>query len=136
MILFLDACIIIYWIEASDPFHARLMARLRAFRQKAPETTFAVSRLSWLECMVKPLRDKDRALVDEYRAFFDAKQLSVIELTAPIIERATALRAEHGLKTPDALQAASALELAGDVLFLTNDQRFGKVAGLPVEIPA
>ena len=85
---------------------------------------------------MKPLRDHDQALVDEYRAFFDAKQLSVIELTAPVIECATALRAEHGLKTLDALQAASALELAGDVLFLANDRRFEKVPGLRTEIPA
>ena len=136
MILFLDACIVIYWIEAPDPFHACLMARLRALHEQATDATFDVSRLSWLECMVKPLRDKDQDLVDEYRRFFDAGQLQVVELGAPVIERATSLRAMHGLKTPDALQAASALELRGDVLFMTNDQRFKQVPALRVEIPA
>jgi predicted nucleic acid-binding protein len=121
--LFLDACIIIYWIEAPDPFHARLMARLRALRRQAPDAGFAVSRLSWMECLVKPMRDNDQALMDEYRVFFDAGQLQVIELSAPVIERATSLRAKHGLRTPDALQAASALEITGDILFLTNDER-------------
>ena len=136
MILFLDACIVIYWIEATDPLRACLKARLHALREQAPEATFAVSRLSWLECMVKPLRENDEALVNEYRAFFEAGQLGIVELTPPVIERATSLRAKHGLKTPDALQAACALELGGEVLFVTSDADFRKVPNLRVEILA
>ena len=136
MILFLDACIIIYWIEASEPLRARLKAHLHVLREQVPDATFAVSRLSWLECMVKPLRDNDEALVHEYRAFFEAGQLEIVELTPPVIERATSLRAKHGLKTPDALQVACALELGGDVYFLTNDESFRKVLELRVEILA
>ena len=133
LILFLDACVVIYWIEAPDPFHARLIERLRALREQVPDASFAVSGLSRLECMGKPLRDGDQALLDEYRAFFEAGQLQIVELTAPVIERATQLRARHGLMTPDALQAASALQLEGDVLFLTNDDHFRSVGGLRVE---
>jgi hypothetical protein len=48
VILFLDACIVIDWIEAPDPFHARLMERLRALRRETPGAIFAVSRLNWL----------------------------------------------------------------------------------------
>ena len=136
MILFLDACIVIYWIEAPDPFHGRLMQCLRSLRQRSPDSTFAVSRLSWMECMVKPLRENDQPLADDYRSFFEAGQLQVIELTQRVIERATALRAKHQLRTPDALQVASAFEAGGDVLFLTNDKSFRRVPGLKIEIPA
>jgi predicted nucleic acid-binding protein len=136
VILFLDACIVIYWIEASDPLRTRLTARLHALREQAPDATFAVSRLSWLECMVKPLRDNDEALANEYRAFFEAGQLKVLELTPPVIERAAMLRAKHGLKTPDAVQAACALELGGEVLFVTSDAGFRRVPDLRVEILA
>jgi predicted nucleic acid-binding protein len=133
--LFLDACIVVYWIEARDPFHARLMGLLRALRRESPEAMFAVSRLSVLECLVQPLRDGDADLIDAYRDFFDAGQLQVVELTAAVVDRAATLRASHGLKTPDALQAASALELPGDVLFLTNDRRFARVPGLRLRLP-
>ncbi|MCE2971024.1 MAG: PIN domain-containing protein [Burkholderiales bacterium] len=135
MTLFLDACIVVYWIEARDPFHARLMGMLRALRRESPEAMFAVSRLSVLECLVQPLRDGDADMIDAYRDFFDAGQLQVVELTAAVVDRATTLRASHGLKTPDALQAASALELPGDVLFLTNDRRFARVPGLRLRLP-
>jgi len=136
VILFLDACIVIYWIEASDPLRARLKAHFHALREQVPDATFAVSRLSWLECMVKPLRDNDEALANEYRAFFEAGQLKVIELTPSVIERAASLRARYGLKTPDALQAACALEPGGEVCFVTNDEGFRKVPELRVEILA
>ena len=135
MILFLDACIVVYWIEAPDPFHARLMKRLGALRTQYPDASFAVSRLSWMECMVKPLRDDDQALINEYNAFFDAAQLRMVELTASVVQRATLLRARYALKMPDALQAACALELPGESLFLTNDKNFKKVPGLQLEIP-
>jgi predicted nucleic acid-binding protein len=89
-----------------------------------------------MECMVKPPRENDQALADDYRSFFDASHLQVIELTPPVVERAAALRARHELRTPDALQVASAFEAGGDVLFLTNDKGFRRVPGLQIEIPA
>jgi predicted nucleic acid-binding protein len=112
------------------------MQALRSLRQRSPDSTFAVSRLSWMECMVKPPRENDQALADDYRSFFAASHLQVIELTPPVVERATALRARHELRTPDALQVASAFEAGGDVLFLTTNKGFRRVPGLKIEIPA
>jgi predicted nucleic acid-binding protein len=43
------------------------------------------------------------------------------------------LRANHNLKTPDAIHAATALA-AGCVLFVTNDAGFRCVPGLPVAV--
>jgi hypothetical protein len=105
------------------------MAHLRALRQEAPEARFAVSRLSWLECMVKPMRDNDQALMSEYRAFFEAGAWTMVGLTVPAVELATTLRDQDGLKTPDALQAASALQFGGETVFVTNDTRFGQRLG-------
>ena len=85
---------------------------------------------------MKPLRDNDEALANEYRTFVEAAQLAVIELTPPVIERAASLRARIGLKTPDALQAACALELRGEVLFVTSGERFRKMPNLRVKILA
>jgi len=122
--LFLDACIVVYWIEAPDPFHARLMAQLGNLRREHPGATFAVSRLSLLECLVAPVREGDAATIEAYREFFESSDLRIVELSAIVIEHATTLRASLNLRTPDALQAASALALEGDTLFLTNDKAF------------
>lgn len=91
---------------------------------------FAVSRLSVLECLVHRLRDGDAAAVGRYRDFFSADDLQIVELTPAVIDLATRLRAAHGIRTPDAIQAASALSLPGRTIFMTGDAAFRKIDGL------
>ncbi|MFB6359654.1 MAG: type II toxin-antitoxin system VapC family toxin [Thiohalorhabdaceae bacterium] len=55
-----------------------------------------------------------------------------VSLAERVLERATQLRADNGLKTPDAIQAASALALGEGVQFVTADQDFGRLAELTV----
>jgi len=134
MTLFLDANIIIYRVETVDPFNQQLLLLLQELTTKHSNTDFAVSRLSMLECLVKPLRDKNSNQIDRYRAFFVSTGLQIIEINALVIETATLLRARHGLRTPDAIQAASALSLKGPVTFLTGDKQFKKLPGLNVRL--
>lgn len=136
MILFLDANIIIYRVEAVEPFNQHVLTALRALVEKYPDSGFAVSRLSLMECLVKPLRDQNTADMDRYRGFFSSTGLQIVEVSALVIETATILRARHGLRTPDAIQAASALSIKGPVTFLTGDRQFRKVPGLNVQLVA
>lgn len=131
MTIFLDACALIYLIEAKEPFHGQVVTALRQAHERHPQARLAMSRLSVLECLVKPLRDGDQGLIDDYRAFFAARDLSLVEITPEVIEAALGIRAQSGLRTPDAIQAACALAVPdGGCLFLTNDKRFDRVAGL------
>ena len=57
-------------------------------------------------------------------------QARIVELTAAVVDTATTLRASYVLKTPDALQAASALSLGDDVVFVTADLGFARLSGL------
>ena len=133
MILFLDACVVIYWMETAEPFYSRFMAKLRTFYQQDPRTEIAVSRLSHLECLVKPLQADDQTLLNNYRAYFTSPGLRIVELNSSIMEQAAVLRANYrGLRTPDAIQAACALSLTGEVVFLTGDVRFAKVPELRI----
>lgn len=134
MTLFLDANIIIYRVEAVAPFNQQVVEVLRTLVDKSPYAGFAVSRLSMMECLVKPLREQNSADIDRYRAFFVSAGLQIVEVSAQVIETATMLRARHGLRTPDAIQAASAMSITGPVTFLTGDKHFGKVPGLNVQL--
>lgn len=96
-----------------------------------PDTHFAISRLALLEVRVKPMRDNDTALLRRYDEFF-AGRMEMVEIDAAVIDRATALRAAHGLKTADSIHAASALSLKEPALFVTGDQVFERVIGLKV----
>ena len=53
-----------------------------------------------------------------------------MELSPAVVERATLLRAEHNLRTPDALQAASCLELGANTVMVTGDAGFQRVPAL------
>ena len=135
MILFFDACTLIYWQEAKEPFYSELKEKLQTLYLQYPNAQVAVSRLSQLECLVKPYKDDDLNLITRYQDFFANDDLITIELTERVILQAVSLRAEiKALKTPDALQAASALSISDDVIFVTNDAVFEKVNELTLQL--
>ena len=134
MTFFLDANVIIYRVEAVEPFNHQVLVVLQELVAKHPNAGFAVSRLSMMECLVKPLREQNSADIDRYRGFFASTGLHVVEMNAFVIETATILRARNGLRTPDAIQAASAISIKGPVTFLTGDRHFRSVPGLNVRL--
>jgi predicted nucleic acid-binding protein len=72
------------------------------------------------------LRYKRAKLVEAYRELF-MTYLRVIALSSSIAEKAASLRAVHNIKTPDAIQIATALEQNAD-FFLTNDARLSRLS--------
>jgi predicted nucleic acid-binding protein len=134
MILFLDACALIYRVEEVAPWNARLVKLIADLRRRHAGLQFAVSRLSYLECRVQPLRDGDEALALRYEALFAAPELHTVEIDANVIEGAARIRAQFGLRTPDAIQAASCLSLDKEHIFLTNDSAFRRVPRLALRM--
>lgn len=132
MIAFLDASAIRYLIEGAGPFASRVRAELGRAARSHPSLEVALCRLSWLKCRSGPMRARDAALLAHYDAFFNRPDLRWVELTQTVVERAAAIRATYGLRIPDALQAASWLQLRTGHSFLTGDASFGKVEGLNV----
>ena len=132
MRLYLDASTIIYAIESLPPFRDIVIARV--MQAEGTEGGIIItSRLSRLECRVKPLREANADLLGKYDEFFTRRLVSVVEVTAPVIERATDLRARYGLRTPDAIHLATALEDETD-LFLTGDAALARCAEVRVEV--
>lgn len=130
MRIFLDACIIIYWVECAQPFHAKLLAQLASIAEQHPKHLLTISRLSLLECLVKPLRHQEKSILKIYQDFFESPSLSIVEIDAQVIDIATLLRSKYALRTPDAIQAASCLSAKTPHRFLTNDKRFSNIPTL------
>lgn len=134
VIIFLDANIIIYQVEAVPAFRDQVRSVVTEIFDTHPNSRFAVSRLSLLECLVKPVRERNAPLIERYRSFFTASDLTIVEISPPVIDRALLLRADTGLRTPDAIQAASALSLTDPAIFVTGDNGFSKVSDLSFRI--
>lgn len=130
MIAFLDSSALIYLVEGAASFATAVRERLTELQRAHPDLQTAVSRLAHLECRLHPLKNGDDTLLARYDAFFDRPDLLCVELNATVVDLATLLRARYGVKTPDALQAASCLQLGNDHLFLTGDAAFRRIAGL------
>lgn len=81
--------------------------------------------LTLLEVLVKPLRDGHSQIADEYRQLLtSSSNLKLHAIDEAVSQRAASLRAGHAwLRTPDALQLATAIEHGADVI-VTNDERW------------
>jgi predicted nucleic acid-binding protein len=134
VIAFFDASALIYLIEGAEPFATKVRKELAAAARKHPDLGAAVSRLSWLECRVGPMKGNDSATLAAFDTFFSRSDLVWVELSKDVVELAAAIRVQTGLRTPDALQAASCLQLGSDHLFLTGDSAFKRVADLNVKM--
>ena len=80
-----------------------------------------------LETRVLPLREGDQRLLNRYDAFFSTLHAYASPMSSGVFDLATQIRAEHRLKTPDALHLASALHSGCDE-FWTLDVRLNRAA--------
>ncbi|MBK7472756.1 MAG: PIN domain-containing protein [Betaproteobacteria bacterium] len=107
MIAFFDASALIYLIEGKEPFARKVRGQLAVATKEHSNLGAGVSRLTWLECRVRPMKANDSAVLAAFDAFFARTDLVWVELTRDVVELAAAIRVRHGLRTPDSLQAAS-----------------------------
>lgn len=132
--VFLDASAIIYLLEGAADIRQAARETLVGLSQRQADQAIAVSSLSLLECRVHPMRHGDDDRLAIFESFFDDPGLFIVELDRNVIDRATRLRAQHGIRTPDALQAASCFELDRDAPFVTVDRDFRRIPGLDVHL--
>jgi predicted nucleic acid-binding protein len=126
--VYLDTNCFIYSIERIEPFDAIL----RPVWEAAQSGQFEIicSELVILEALVKPLQAGDEELVSLFQDMFRSREVRLIPADAVLWEKAANLRATFsGLKTPDALHAATALA-HGRGIFVTNDPVFRRIADL------
>lgn len=93
MFAFLDASALIYLVEGAEPFAARTRRALSDLAQREPPAAVALSRLTWLECRVRPLREGESQVLEAFDAFFRRSDIVWVELSAQVIELATEIRA-------------------------------------------
>jgi uncharacterized protein len=130
--LYLDANVIIYGYEADPPLKHLVLTRLAEWCRSV-DGELATSVFSRLECRVMPLRNGNGGLLAKYDDFFSGDAVEVVEITLPIIDLATTLRARHGFKSPDAIHLATALHI-GASRFLTADAALKRCSGIDVEV--
>jgi predicted nucleic acid-binding protein len=94
------------------------------------EFRIVTSFVTLIEVLVQPLRQGRADWAQEYReVLLNSPNLITVPVDEDIAEEAAKLRAQFKLRTPDAIQLATAIR-SGAPWFLTNDADLPKVPGL------
>lgn len=131
--VFFDTAPIIYFIEKNNRYHSLVKPIISMLDSE--QARGITSTITLLEVLLHPLRGGKKELADKYKSILLASNgLTTCEISHEISEYAALLRAQHGLKTPDAIQLSTSLINKSD-FFLTNDPSFKRAAQVTVIIP-
>ncbi len=126
----LDTLVFIYHFEG-NPRYVPLTTSL--FRRiESREMNAITSVLTLTELLTGPkMHGRDELVATYERLLAVFPNLSLLAVDQSIARLAADLRAECGLRTPDALQIATAME-SGAQVFITNDRSMKKVTHLDI----
>lgn len=128
----LDTSIFICHLEANAAC-ADMAAEVFAWLERSTHTA-VTSSLTMTELLVPPYRAGNEALVNQYYGLLSL--FPHLEWVAPdlaIADAAAQIRALYRLRTPDALQAATAV-CRGATAIITNDAAFARVPQIEVGV--
>ena len=121
----LDTSVFIYQLEANARYLA-LTDQIFTWIER-PGSKAVTSTITMTELLVQPYRAADQQQADEFYVLLSAyPNLEWIAPNLEIADTAAQMRAFHGLRTPDALHAATAIH-AGATGLVTNDPVFERV---------
>jgi len=129
-LLGIDSAPLIYLVERHPSYIDRMVFILRYISSGA--ISAVGSPLILTEVLSQPLRMGKKELVKEYEDIIqNSIGFTLIPIDEQIARRAAELRAKYGLRTPDALHIATALENYCQA-FLTNDIGLKRVSEIQV----
>ena len=126
----LDTAPVIYYVENVSNYFALCEPFFTAI--DANQINAFTSTITLTETLAHPLRTGNQAFADQFRNLLLATPgIATEDLTPAIAERAADLRAHYNLRTPDAVQVATAIETNCDA-FLTNDAALKRVTEIRI----
>jgi predicted nucleic acid-binding protein len=123
--ILLDSVSIVYYLERNPRYYAAASEWME--RVNDGRLTAAASALLLAEVLVPAYRAGKPAAARQARAALERiPNFELLEVTPAVADVAARLRAEHNLRTPDALHVATALSEGAEWL-VTNDHRLRRV---------
>jgi predicted nucleic acid-binding protein len=126
----LDTSPFIYYIEVV-PAYTKQVDRLFDLLATG-ECSATTSTVTLAEVLTLPIRIGKLAVAQQYREILQGSDnFDMLPVTADVAEQAAVLRAKYRIRTPDALQIATAI-VSGCGAFITNDKDLKRVTEIPV----
>ena len=129
----LDTAPIIYFLQ-DHPIFAPLVAPIFEAADRG-ELGIVISAVTLAEVLTGPLQAKNEVLAARYRETLTRSPgWELWPVDEEVAATAARFRAEYKLRTPDAIQIATAIASRSHA-FVTNDKRLRKVRGILVLVP-
>ena len=126
----LDTSVWIYHFEGSPAYGRAADSVLEVVTEG--HVAAVASELVLLELLVAPLRKGAQDVADEIEmTLLHFPNLQLMPVIRAVLVRAAEFRARYGLRTPDAIMVATAVE-SGATLAVTNDDAWQKVKEIEV----
>jgi predicted nucleic acid-binding protein len=126
----LDSSIFIYYFEDHARYKALCNEIFDLLETRAIQAV--TSTVTLIEVLVQPIRQGNQALSSRYEQYLQfGPSLALRSLDFALAQLAAQLRARYQLRTPDAIQVATAIEY-GSSLFVTNDDRLRKITEIEI----
>jgi predicted nucleic acid-binding protein len=122
-----DSAPLIYLLDDHPEFAPQFAGLFEAYERGLLQ--IAISTIALAEVLAGPFKHGQDALAKRYEKAL--ARFEVVPVSQEIAVTAARLRAGSGLRLPDALQAATALE-AGAVALVTHDRDFTRLQGLRI----
>lgn len=119
MRLYLDSNAIVFSVEGPESLRDEVATWLDRVEAES-DGAILTSRLSRLECLTQPLREKNAPAFEAMDRFFSGGGIEVLGVDDDLVDAATDLQQEFALKAVDALHVATAVRARADV-FLTRN---------------
>ena len=125
-----DTPAFIYYIE-EDPLRIQVLDEVYT-RIDSGSIHAVTSTLTLAEVLPHPIKTGNRLLAETYRErILRAANVTSFPVTSSVAETAAELRAKYGIRTPDSIQIARALNQNCDA-FLTNDKGLKRLSELGI----
>jgi len=127
-----DTMVFIYHLQDHPTYAPLTHAIFEAWEEG--ENSGITSVITMLEILVKPKRDGNFEAARDYEELLTTyPNLHILDIDLQVATLAADLRAKYRIRTPDALQIATALR-AGASGFITNDEQLKQVAEDGIEV--
>ena len=121
----LDTMLFIYSMEAKKAYIPLLSSIFYYIEKGLAKGVTSIITLT--EILIKPIKDRNIEAVKDYKFLFNNfPNLKMVNIDPKTAEKGAELRAKYGIRTPDALQVASAIENQATI-FLSNDYKLKKI---------
>lgn len=119
--VYFDTNVFIYSLDGYEEYYGLLKT---IFSHIAENHLLVVtSELTLAECLVKPVKDENKEATKQFEQYIQTSEIMKVKpVSRGILRQSANVRAEQGLKLPDAIHMATAIDQCCKT-FITNDKK-------------